>query len=145
VEILVAAHAATTRDDDLGGGEFRTLGPGQLAADEPALGQFGAGSEILDAGLALLASRFESRRTHADDLDRVGRLDGGDDVAGIDRALESVGGDDGDDLGDLRHVEQGGDAWHEVLAAGGRSSQQVRIGRGLATTSAARFSGDCSA
>jgi hypothetical protein len=38
---------------------------------------------------------------------------------------------DGDDLGDLRHVEQRGDAGHEVLAAGGGRSQQVSIGSGM--------------
>ena len=49
------------------------------------------------------------------------RLDG---VAGIDRPLEGVGRHDRGDVGDLHHVEERGDARHDVLAGGGRRRDQ---------------------
>ena len=48
---------------------------------------------------------------------RLHRLDR---VAGIDRPLERIGRDHFDDVGNLHHVEQRGDARHEILAGGGR-------------------------
>ena len=74
----------------------------------------------LDRSRAAFASRLEGGRAHRDHLLGVARLHRLDGVAGIDRPLERVGRDDLDDLGDLHHVEQGGDARHDVLAGGGR-------------------------
>jgi hypothetical protein len=73
--------------------------------------------------------RRRSRCAHGDDLDRVGRLHGRQRVAGVDRAHEGVGGLDADDVGDLRHVEQRGDARQDVLAEGGGRREDVRVAR----------------
>jgi hypothetical protein len=62
------------------------------------------------------SSGVEAGGAHGDDLDRIGALHGGDRVAGVDRALEGVGAIDFDDVADLRHVEQRGDARRDVLA-----------------------------
>jgi hypothetical protein len=51
--------------------------------------------------------RIEAGHAHGDDLDLVGRLHRRERIAGIDRAHEGIGGFDGADIGDLRHVEQG--------------------------------------
>ena len=53
-----------------------------------------------------------------------------DRVAGIDRPLEGVGRDDRDDVGDLHHVEQRGDARHDVLAGGRRRRDDRVVGAG---------------
>ena len=75
---------------------------------------------------AVLGHRRERRDAHRDDLlgfRRLHRLDG---VAGIDRPLERVGGDDLGDVGDLHHVERGGDARGDVLARRRRRRDERR-------------------
>src|SRR5690606_3189348 len=52
---------------------------------------------------------------------------GGDGVTGIDRALEGVGAFDGDDLGDLVDIQQGGHARQVVLAVGAGRGQDVAV------------------
>ena len=72
--------------------------------------------DALDRGRAVLGHRRKRRDAHRDDLlgfRRLHRLDG---VAGVDRPLERVGGDDLGDVGDLHDVERGGDARRHVLA-----------------------------
>ncbi len=64
-----------------------------------------------------------SDRGHDLLIGRLHRLDG---IAGIDRALESVRRLDRDDVGDLRHVEQRGDAGQHILAHG-RCRRQQRV------------------
>jgi hypothetical protein len=68
---------------------------GQLAADQLRLAQIGAGGDGFDGGSATFGGRIEGGHAHGDDLDRVGRLDRGQRVAGVDRAHEGVGGFDG--------------------------------------------------
>ena len=51
-------------------------------------------------------------------------------VAGIDRALESVGRDDFADLGNLHHVEERCDPRHDVFAVGGRGREDRFVGSG---------------
>ena len=84
----------------------------------------GGGRRVLDRRAAALAGRLEGRGAHGDDLLGVLRLHGLDRVAGIDRPLEGVGRDHLDDLGDLHHVEQRGDARHHVLEARGRGRDE---------------------
>jgi hypothetical protein len=73
LEVLTRAHAAATRDHDLGRGEFRPLALGELGADigRQALGAFAA-------------DRFDRRRAARGDCLEVGRTDGHD--------LDLVGG-----------------------------------------------------
>jgi hypothetical protein len=73
----------------------------------------------LDWRRTTLPGRLEGRGSHGDDLLGVVRLHGLNGVAGIDRPLERVGRHDLDDVGDLHHVEQRGDARHDVLAGRG--------------------------
>ena len=75
-------------------------------------------------------SRLERRGAHRDHPLGVGRLHRLDGVAGIDRPLERVGGDDLDDLGDLHDVEQRGHARHDVLAGGRRRRDDRVVGAG---------------
>ena len=74
--------------------------------------------------------RLEGGGADGDDLLRVGRLHRLDGVAGIDRAPERVGRDHLDDVGDLHHVEQRGDARHDVLAGGGGRRDERVVGAG---------------
>ena len=53
-----------------------------------------------------------------------------DGVAGIDRPAEDIGRFDGENFGDLRHVEPGRDARQDVLAVGGGRREDRVIGRG---------------
>ena len=89
----------------------------------------GRGRGVLDRRGAALAGRLEGRGAHRDDLDLVLRAHGLHRVAGIDQPLERVGRDHLDDVGDLHHVEQRGDARHEVLAGGGRRRDDRVVGR----------------
>ena len=89
----------------------------------------GGGRRVLDRRGAALAGRLEGRGAHGDDLDLVLRAHGLHGVAGIDQPLEGVGRDHLDDVGDLHHVEQRGDARHEVLAGGGRRRHDRVVGR----------------
>ena len=84
------------------------------------------GRDGLDRCGAAVADRREGRGAHRDDLLLVGALHGLDGVAGVDRPLEGVGRHHLDDVGDLHHVEQGGDARHEVLARGRRGGDAPR-------------------
>ena len=59
-------------------------------------------------------------------------------VAGIDQALESVGRDHFDDVGNLHHVEQRGDARHEILAGRGGGARRSRHSPAPARRSAPR-------
>jgi hypothetical protein len=128
--VVAAAQATAAGDDDLGGAQLGAGRLGELAADQLALAQVGAGGDGFDRGVPP-RRRVEGGGAHGDDLDRVGRLDGGQRVAGVDRAHEGVGGFDGDDVGDLGHVEQRGDAGQHVLAEGGGGGQHVAVAAGL--------------
>ena len=96
--------------------------------DRPGLA---AAATVSTGSRAAFGRRLEGGGAHGDHLLGVGRLHGLDGVAGIDRPLEGVGRDHLDDLGDLHHVEQGGDARHDVLAAGGgrRDDRVVAAGQ----------------
>ncbi len=84
----------------------------------------------LDRGRTAFAGSREGGGAHGDDLLGVGRLHGLDGVAGIDRPLERVRAVDVDDFGDLHHVEQGGDARHDVLAGRGGGGDDGVIAAG---------------
>ena len=72
------------------------------------------------AGRGLL----EGRAAHGDDLLGVLRADRGDGVAGIDRPGEGVLALDRENVGNLHHVELGGDARGDVLAGGGGGREE---------------------
>jgi len=84
------------------------------------------GGHRLDGGAAAGGGGLVERgRAHGEDLDRVGGLDGGDGVAGVDRAHKGVGALDGHDVRDLRGVQLRAQARHEVLAKGGVRGDDV--------------------
>ena len=129
-EVGAVLHAAATGDDDRRAGQFWTLGAGEFGLH---IGRQAAVRTAVDSfdrsAAALRCCRLEGGAADGDDLDRLVRGHGGDGVAGIDRALECVGALDLDDVGDLHHVEQGGDTRHDVLAGGGCRSHQVAVAR----------------
>ncbi len=126
--VLARAHATATRDDDLGGGQFRTVALGHFARNELRNARVGHGRQGLDGGRATFGSGgVEGRAAHGDDLDLVFRLDRGNGVAGVDRALEGVRGVDLGDFRDLGHVQLGGHARQDVLAVRGGRGQDVRV------------------
>jgi hypothetical protein len=57
------------------------------------------------------------------------RLNGGKSVARVDWAHERIRSLDGDDLGNLRDIEQRGDARRGIFSESGRRQKQMRVGR----------------
>ena len=69
-------------------------------------------------------------------------FDGGDGVARVDRPPEARGALDAHHVGNLRRVEQRGDARHQVLAEGGRGPEHMReIGAASSATCGASGGG----
>ena len=132
---------AAARDDDLGAGQ---LGPLGLATSRPRrssdLPGAPASTASTRARAALGRRLLERGAADGDHLLRVGRLDRGDGVAGIDRAGEGVVALDREDVGNLHHVEQGGDARRDILAGGGRRARGRRRDRPSARRRSARHS-----
>jgi hypothetical protein len=93
-----------------------------------------AAAATASTGAALLLGfgGVERGGAHRDQLDRIGALDRGERVAGVDRTHEGVGGLDRDDVADLRHVEQRGHARQHVLARGGGRREHVAVAAGQA-------------
>src|SRR3546814_19351637 len=94
-------------------------------------------------------------RGAADGQDELGvaALDGRDRVAGVDRPGEGLGTLDRQDLADLHHVEQRGDARRDILAGGRRGrdervvaapqfgrSEESRVGKECGSTCRSRWS-----
>src|SRR5690606_32649725 len=128
LEVVTVAHAAAAGNDDLGSGQLRTVGVGQLFTDEGGLAGVVHGANGLDRGRATFGGHGAvAGGAHGDDLDASAGLHGGNGVTGVDRALEGVGGLDRDDLGDLVDVQQCGDARQDVLAVGGGRGQHVAV------------------
>ena len=129
-EVGAVLHAAATGDDDRRAGQFRALRAGELGLH---IGRQAAIRTAVDSfdrsAAALCCSRLKGGAADGDDLDRFARCHGGDGVTCIDRALECIGALDLDDVGDLHHVEQGGNTRHDVLAGGGCRSHQVAVAR----------------
>ncbi len=130
LEILLGADAAAARDDDAGGGELRPVALGKGFADEGGEGRIGRGGDGLDRAGRAGAGGGERGGADGRDLLCVLRLDRLDGVAGVDRPLEGVGRDDLGDLGDLHHVEQGGDARQHVLGRRGRRGDDRVVAAG---------------
>src|SRR3990167_3124749 len=128
VELFLAAQGAAAGDDDLGGREFGAVALADFAAHEAALACVGDGGCRLDGCAAAGGCcRVEAGGAHGDDLGGITALHGGDGVACVDGALEGVGADHLGDVADLGHVELGGDARGDVLAAGGGGEQDVAV------------------
>ncbi len=128
MEIVARLHAAPARDDDPGAGQLGPLGFRQLGLDELGeAGRAGAAHRLDRSRAALGRARRKRGAAHGDDLDRVLRLHRRQRVAGIDRAHERILRDNAADVGDLHHVEQRGDARHQILALRRRRGEQMRV------------------
>ncbi|VVO42125.1 hypothetical protein PS691_05839 [Pseudomonas fluorescens] len=128
LEVVAVLHAATAGNDDLGGGQFRTIGFCKLFADEAGNTRVVSSSNCFNSSrTAFSGNRVETGGTHGDHFDRSRRLHGSDGVTGIDRTLEGVSAFYRDDLGDLVNIKRSGDAWQDVFAVGGSSSQDVAV------------------
>src|SRR5690606_18938329 len=78
LEIVAVLHAAPAGDDDLGSGQFRTIGLGQLFANEYRLARITCARDLLDgSGTTFSRHRIEARGTHGDHLDGGRGLYGG--------------------------------------------------------------------
>ena len=130
VVVLAAAQSTTTGDDDLGGTEFGTLGLGQFAVGQGALGGVGCRSDAFDFRGIFPVDRIKGGGADGNDFDCVSALDGGQGIAGVDRADEGVRAVDTGDFGDLGDIEQARRcARHEVLAEGGGRGEDVAVAR----------------
>jgi hypothetical protein len=76
---------------------------------------------------ALRLGLGEGRRSDGDDLLRVGRADGGDRVAGIDRPREAAVRFDRKRIGNLHHIQQCRHPRGYILARRGRRSDEAVI------------------
>ena len=100
----------------------------QLLADDLDLPVVGRRNDAFDrAAAAARRRRVEAGGTHGDDLPGVLRLHRGEGVAGIDGPHEGVCRFDGDDVGNLRDVEQRGDARRDILAEPGGRQQDMGV------------------
>ena len=117
---MILAEVSSGRSDFESSSPIKPERPGSAAA--------GAG---LDRRGAAFAGRLEGGGAHGDHFLGIAGAHGLDRVAGIDRPLEGVRRHDLDDLGNLHHVEQRGDARHDVLTARGRRRHDrfVRLGQ----------------
>ena len=128
LEVVTVLHAAAAGNDDLGSGQFGTVGLGQLFAYERGLARIASTGDLLNRSRATGGVHgIETGRTHGDHLDRRAGLHGGDGVTSVDRALEGVRAFHRDDLGDLVDVQLRGNARQEILAVGGGSSQYMAV------------------
>src|ERR1700729_3692866 len=131
-EILAALHGAATGHDDLGRGQFGPVVLGDFLADKAGKTGIAGGRRILHRRTAAIARGRKGRGPHGDDLLGVLRFHGLDGVASINRPLERVRRDHLDDLRHLHHVEQRGNARHDVLEARGRRRNEGVIAPGKA-------------
>ncbi len=104
------------------------------AISSPTKRECGAGSVTVDASDrrgAAFARRGEGGGADGQHLLAIGGTHALDGVAGIDRPVEGVGADDGDDVGDLHDVEQRGDARQHALphGGGGRDERVIVLGQ----------------
>ena len=128
LEVITVLHATAAGNDDLGRGQFRTIGLGQLFADEARLaGIVGRADGFHRSRTAFGGNGIETGGAHGDDLDRSSGLHGGNGVTGVDRTLEGVGAFYRDDLGDLVDIQLGSDPRQDVLAVGSGGSQDVAV------------------
>src|SRR5690606_13928152 len=128
LEVVAVLHAATTGDNDLGGGQFRAVGLRQLLALEGGQAAVVDGGHRLDGGGTTAGGGcLEGGTAHGEGLDGITALHGGDHIAGIDRALEGVGRHHGADLGNGLHVEERGGAGQHVLAGGGGGGEDMAV------------------
>jgi hypothetical protein len=103
---------------------------GNVGADEAGKALVAAAGDGLDLARPALAScLLEGGGAHGNHLLRVGALHRGDGVAGIDRAGEGVGALDRENIGQLHHVEQSGDARRDILAGGGGGDEEGVVTR----------------
>ena len=142
VEIVARLHAAPARDDDPGAGQLRPLGFRQLGADEFARGRPSRRRSPPRSAPSRPRPRAGGKAVPRTVMILIAvlRLHGRQRVAGIDRPHEGIGRDDAADVGDLHHVEQRGDARHQILALRRRRRQHVRIVRRRGRPAAARHS-----
>ena len=108
-----------------------TLAPAHLAPDETSEpGRLDRVAPLERRIAAIGWRRVERRDAHRDHLGRIAGLHGRERIAGVDVALEGVGADHGDDVGQLGDVEQGCEPRHHVLAEGrGRSEDRAVVRR----------------
>lgn len=128
VKLLLGLETTSTRNDLGSGSEIRAIRFGEVFR-EPFGGSFGLGvGTSLDGsrtGTGLLSA--ERRSSHGDDLDGVGRLDGGNGVTGVDRADKGLVILNGSDIGDLLDVEESGNAGQQALAEGAVTGDDVGV------------------
>ncbi|CAE6865191.1 hypothetical protein R69776_08215 [Paraburkholderia nemoris] len=126
--VLAIAETTATRDDDLRRGQLRTVQLRHFTAHELREARVGCRFDLLNrCAAAFCCHRVEAGRANRDDLDRILRLNRGDSIACIDRALERIGAVHCGDVADLRDVELRGDTRRDVLAVGSRRREDVRV------------------
>jgi hypothetical protein len=109
-------------------GQFRALRLGDFGADEGRQAGSPPAETASTGRTAFGRSLVKGSAAHGDDELRIRRFDGRDRVAGIDRAGEGLRTFDRQDVRNLHHVEQRGDARRDVLA-GGRGGRDEGIMR----------------
>ena len=121
LKIVSASQAASARDDGIGGRELRSIRLGQLGADElRKIILSGSGVDVVHTRAATTRRcRRKGRLSDGEELDVVEGFDSADGVPGVNRADESVGRLDGDDVGNGRRVQLGAEAREQVFAKGG--------------------------
>ena len=142
-EVLAALHPAPARDHDARAGELRAIGLAELVLDEADQALVAGAGDRLDCSTpALGGCCIERRGAHRHHLRGIVALHRGERVARVCRAHEDALGNDFDDVGDLSHVEQGGNPRHDVLAEGRGRGDQVAVALGEADQQRCQVLGD---
>ena len=132
LEVLLVLEATAAGDDDGGGGELGLVGLNSLVLD-PLGGTLGGnGGGVRDGGGASLGGgALERSGADGDELDGIGGLDSGDNVAGVGVADEGVLALDLSNIGDDGRVEGDGGAGDGVLRESGGGGNDVGEAAGL--------------
>ena len=117
VEFFRRTQRPTTRDDDLGGSQFRARRGGQLGTGKGRKPGITGAAGRFDGGAAATGRCLgKGSAAHGDDFLGIRRLDGRNGVTGVNRPSERIRALDRQDLGNLRDIERCRHPRRDILA-----------------------------
>src|SRR5690606_25207955 len=128
LEVVAVLHATTTRDNDTGRRQIRTVRLGLLFTYERGQARVFNDVELRDGRRTTVRGyRIKTGRANRDHLGAVAGFNRRDGVTGIDGTNKGVGRFHADDVRYLSNVQQRSNARHEVFASGASRRQDVAV------------------